>query len=208
MTQPGDDTFRSQTNATTAPSPASISPPNPTPVLPASDVIPPANLASPVEGSWLNEPGIPFWTPTWRDVWRQMGWNRLLVVLIAVGFAGLVFLFVAWPMQMLNFIVIGGKLTILAICIPIAMVTKAIRAAVKTRQDLFCIHCGYGLSGLPDHHRCPECGRPYSFALIEEYRRDPHWFIERCKAHRILPAQPQGFAAGPVRRKGKSRDGT
>jgi hypothetical protein len=43
--------------------------------------------------------------------------------------------------------------------------------------------------------------------LIDEYRRDPHWFIQRYKHHKINPTADEPFSAGPVRRK-KSRDGT
>ena len=36
-----------------------------------------------------------------------------------------------------------------------------------------CIHCHYDLTGLPDHHTCPECGRAYTFADIDAYFDDP-----------------------------------
>lgn len=41
----------------------------------------------------------------------------------------------------------------------------------KPRTDPHCGHCGYTLSGLADHGRCPECGTEY----------DPgnsHWLLE------------------------------
>lgn len=37
----------------------------------------------------------------------------------------------------------------------------------------FCIHCGYNLRGLPDNHRCPECGVCYSLEECRRYRKDP-----------------------------------
>ena len=35
-----------------------------------------------------------------------------------------------------------------------------------------CFHCGYDLRGLPDHHRCPECGGEYLKAkVVEDWKR-------------------------------------
>ncbi|MCP4592728.1 MAG: hypothetical protein GY842_18490 [bacterium] len=36
-----------------------------------------------------------------------------------------------------------------------------------------CVHCRYDLTGLPDHHTCPECGRSYTFTDIDAYFDDP-----------------------------------
>ncbi|MCK4623872.1 MAG: hypothetical protein KAV00_01065 [Phycisphaerae bacterium] len=41
-----------------------------------------------------------------------------------------------------------------------------------------CIHCHYDLTGLPDHHTCPECGRPYTFTDIDAYFDDPEVYRE------------------------------
>lgn len=102
----------------------------------------------------------------------------------------------------------GAKLVMFAVAVSISSAAYAIRRTVQGRRDAFCIHCGYSLRGLPDHHVCPECGRPFSLRLIDEYRRDPDWFIARCRAHRVLPGANPPFAAGPVRSKRRSRDGT
>jgi hypothetical protein len=83
---------------------------------------------------------------------------------------------------------------------------QLLNKGVRARTDLFCVHCGYSLEGLPDHHRCPECGRPYHFWVVEEYKRDPDWFIMRWKARRRLPPAAEPFAAGEVRRR-RGRDG-
>ena len=80
------------------------------------------------------------------------------------------------------------------------------RRAAKARREPFCIFCGYNLTGLPDRYRCPECGRPYTWQLIAEYRRDPAWFRERWRLHRELPPADAPFEAGPVQRRRK--DGT
>jgi len=31
-----------------------------------------------------------------------------------------------------------------------------------------CLECGYPLKGLPDKHRCPECGEPYDIATVKK----------------------------------------
>ncbi len=31
-----------------------------------------------------------------------------------------------------------------------------------------CLQCDYSLKGLPDKHRCPECGEPYDITLIKD----------------------------------------
>ena len=73
---------------------------------------------------------------------------------------------------------------------------NGIRNVVKARRDPFCIHCGYSLQGLADSGTCPECGRPYLFSLVEEYRKDPHFFVERYRSSRQLPTRVAAFAAG------------
>ncbi len=31
-----------------------------------------------------------------------------------------------------------------------------------------CLECGYPLKGLPEKHRCPECGEPYNIAVVKK----------------------------------------
>jgi predicted RNA-binding Zn-ribbon protein involved in translation (DUF1610 family) len=31
-----------------------------------------------------------------------------------------------------------------------------------------CLECGYALKGLPDEHRCPECGEPYKMTMVKK----------------------------------------
>ena len=54
----------------------------------------------------------------------------------------------------------------------ISLAGYGLRRAAQARREPFCIFCGYNLTGLPDHYRCPECGRPYTWQMIEEYRAD------------------------------------
>jgi hypothetical protein len=148
---------------------------------------------------------VPFWKPGPIDSLKHLGWRWVLflpavavVALMAVvpffGLAGILF----WG---------GGKLLILSIGLAVSTAGGAIKSAMNQRTDPFCIHCGYDLIGLPDRHTCPECGRPFSLELIEEYRRDPGWFIQRHRQGRHLADRDVPFHAGTSRRK-KTKDGT
>jgi hypothetical protein len=152
---------------------------------------------------------VPWWKPTWREAWRHLGW-RWLLFLPAAGVICLVAAMVVEP-DMAGFVwILGPKLMIMILCLPFVAAGYALKRGVQARSGLFCIHCGYDLSGLPDHHRCPECGLPYDFQAIEEYRRDPGWFIQRYKAQQKTTVEQAPFNAGPRRpgRRRRSRDGT
>lgn len=166
--------------------------------------VPPENLASPGEFDWPAD--VTWWKPGLAETLKHVGWRWLLVLPAAAVIAVLVmspFHPVLWQVMFLG----GGKLLIFIVGLPFAMAGRALKVAVKERREPFCIHCGYGLTGLPDFHKCPECGRPYSFKLIEEYRRDPSWFIQRWKQRHDVPVRDAPFMAGPVASK-RSRDGT
>lgn len=177
--------------------------------------LPPTPDASPSELSPSFADDVPFWMPGWSDVAKQLGWRWLLLMPAVVLVAACVLLLAAavllpglWLWQWVQLIFVGGwKLLLLAVGGAISLAGSAIRSAVRLRQEPFCIHCGYTLIGLPDNYICPECGRPYSLRVIDEYRRDPHWFIQRYKAHRTMPVADTPFPAGPTS-KPKSRDGT
>jgi len=99
------------------------------------------------------------------------------------------------------------KLWVLVVVVPTLVAAERVKRAIRSLADPFCIHCGYGLTGLPAEYNCPECGSAYTPALIEEYRRDPHWFIQRYRANSKIPTADIPFAAGPARTP-PSRDGT
>ena len=148
----------------------------------------------------------PWWFPSWTEVAKLLGWRWIFAVpsvavlaVIAMGFLDRRYMGLLW--------VLGFKLLALAVGVPIALLANSARSAVQMRKEPFCIHCGYGLTGLPDNHICPECGRRFNLALVNEYRRNPHWFIERCKTARFLPPTHAPFAAGPVSSP-RSGDGT
>ncbi len=148
---------------------------------------------------------IRWWRPGWVDAWRHVGW-RWVFLLPALGLLLLAVPALRWPSLWNVFIILELKLLIFVTAIALTLAGYVVRRAARARREPFCIFCGYNLTGLPDHYRCPECGRPYTWRLIAEYRRDPQWFIERYAAARRLPPADVPFDAGAVRR--PSRDGT
>jgi hypothetical protein len=172
--------------------------------------LPPEIVATPAELRVRADEPLTWWTPGWRAVAGHVGYRwifllpALVVLLLLVGA-------VFMPVIGLAIFVAGFKFLLFAGAVAISLAGYVIRRAVKARREPFCIHCGYNLSGLPDNYRCPECGRPYTWKLIAEYRRDPHWFIERYKAHQKLPPAGPAFPAGPTAAAGarrRRRDGT
>lgn len=164
--------------------------------------LPPQIVATPSE--ILRHEDVRWWRPSWRDGWQHVGWRWVFLLptaLLLLGFLR--------PLRWLGPVtfVWGGKLLITMIAVALALAGYVFRRAARARTEPFCIFCGYNLSGLPDAYRCPECGRPYTWRLIAEYRRDPQWFIERYAALRRLPKADAPFTAGPGPRR-KRRDGT
>ena len=181
---------------------------SPQPAVPGiEEVAPPPSAASPCQLNAMPAEEVPFWLPSWQETAKQLGW-RWILVLPAVAVVGLIAagFFVDHRLWTLLWY-LGIKLLVIACALPIVLMMELARNATRGRQTPFCIHCGYDLVGLPDHHRCPECGRPYSLAVIDEYRRDPRWFIQRRKSHHQIPTADAPFTAGSGKRR-KSRDGT
>jgi hypothetical protein len=128
---------------------------------------------------------LPRWRPAWRDVVRAVGWRAWLIVpaiALVVGMAvGL--LLIPYP----ELLMLGIKILVVEVGILIALIAYLFRRAIALRSEPFCIYCGYTLTGLPDRHTCPECGRPYTWEEIARYRDDPDWLRERRRARRKLP---------------------
>jgi hypothetical protein len=150
-----------------------------------------------------------WWKPGWPDIIRSVGWHWILV-LPAAGVIALCVMGFFRPHYLGLFWWLGFKGLVWALAIPVMLLADVARRATGARKEPFCIHCGYTLTGLPNQGLCPECGSVYSPAMIDEYRRDPKWFIQRFKAQKNLPKQdvplpPVSFVGGKRRR---SRDGT
>jgi hypothetical protein len=166
--------------------------------------VPPVSVASPSDLRLRDPKEVRWYLPGWGETARLFGWRWIYFA----PAAALVVLAIMQPwLVLLRWIVLWWKLASIAFLLPMVAVIEAAKNIIRRRTEPFCIHCGYTLEGLPDHHVCPECGEAFSFATIDEYRRDPHWFISRYKQHGGMPAADAPFAAGE--RVGKrSRDGT
>jgi predicted RNA-binding Zn-ribbon protein involved in translation (DUF1610 family) len=173
--------------------------------LPLAKQVPAASLASPSELRPRDARDVRWYKPGFGEVVGLMGWRVLYFLPATLLVMALPLAFFRW--WALQFVWVGWKLVVILIALPTGAAIKATRNILRNRKEPFCIHCGYDLTGLPDNHVCPECGEGYSFRVIEEYKRDPHWFIQRYRMHDDIPSKDVPFEAGKVLRR-RSRDGT
>lgn len=172
--------------------------------LPLNKRVPPTSVASPSQLRPLDPKDVRWYLPSWGETMKLFGW-RWIYFLPA---AGLLLAAVISPWLLLaQIFIIWLKLIVAAVVIPAVAFIATAKDIIRKRTDPFCIHCGYRLEGLPDNYVCPECGEPYSFQVIDEYRRDPHWFISRYKQRGDHPATHAPFEAGKFASK-RSKDGT
>jgi hypothetical protein len=176
------------------------------PRTPLHERVPPTSVASPAQVRPAAGEEVRWYMPSWGETARLLGWRWVLFLPAAL----LVGLLVMVPMRpwLLQLVFGWWKLWVLVVAVPTVAAFNAASHAIRSRKDPFCIHCGYGLTGLPPEHNCPECGSAYTPELIAEYRRDPRWFIQRHRAGRELPRRDAPFAAGPATKRPRSRDGT
>ncbi|MFT3788279.1 MAG: hypothetical protein QM770_19260 [Tepidisphaeraceae bacterium] len=158
-------------------------------------LVSPESFASPRGG---RVPDIGWYLPTWTERLRLMGWRNLLWI-GPVVIAGLLAVLGPWVLTS-AFWWGWWKLIVTLVVLPFSIALAQSRHILRKREDPFCIHCGYSAIGLPDGHACPECGEPFSHAQCAEYRRDPHWYIERHRRAHIVPAPDVPFEAGKNRR--------
>ena len=134
-----------------------------------------------------DEPNVPYWQPTHGETMKLLGW-RWLLALPALAMVGLTIVGLVVGNPFLAYNTCGFGVITFVIIIPAVVLGHAARTAVSMRKEPFCIHCGYDLTSQPDHYRCPECGRPYTFAQINEYRQNPWWYNQRRKLATKTPA--------------------
>lgn len=174
---------------------------------PLEEQMPPPVAATPEDVTQTSGEEIRWWRPGWQDVVHHVGWRWILLspaIGLALIYAASWYLPISRNlMWMLQF-----KILVFEAGIAISLAAYVVRKIIRARQEPFCIFCGYDLSTLPKSYRCPECGRPYTWDLIAEYRRDPQWFIERWRLRNNIPTAQPPFAAGAIPRKNRNRDGT
>lgn len=121
---------------------------------------------------------VPFWRPSLATLASGLGWWWGAAA--AVG----AFLVLGWVV-LLPVLGVAGVIGLKVVLVGVALVagarSRAVRKVMAARHHAFCIHCGYSLEGVEDQGVCPECGMPFDMAVVEDYRRDPDWFIQRYR---------------------------
>lgn len=138
---------------------------------------------------------VPFWRPGAAEIATALGWKWLILLPCLFVVIGGPVLVVVMPGVIMHGLSGEIKLWILAIGASITLILTAIKNGVAARKDVFCIHCGYSLESLEENGRCPECGRTYIRSMVDEFRKDPHFFEVRYKKLKTHPPAV-AFAAG------------
>ncbi len=146
-----------------------------------------------------------WWKPTWVQRLRYVRWLWLTVPILLILLTVQSYHFA--PGAVLFVLQLQPGLVVMIIVLPVMLAIWGSFNAIH-RKGAFCIHCGYDLTALPDRHCCPECGMKYTLAAIDDYRRDPAWFIKRWRQRHQHPPGDVPFHTGPPTRRQHSRDGT
>lgn len=171
------------------------------------DVVPPQVTGSPAE---MHAPPLdalspdfvtvfdgttPWWRPRMADIAKVIGWRFIFLIPALALVIGIPVMMVYAPRASSQMLGMEIKLLLFSIGVCISTVIWAMKNVTKARKDYFCIHCGYTVDGLADKGTCPECGRGFSRGMIEEYKKDPHFFVDRWRAVKTAP-KFKPFAAG------------
>lgn len=169
--------------------------PEPVKASPADMAPPPLDALSP-DFLTVFDSGTPWWRPGLSDIARTIGWRWVVVLPLAAFIVAAPFMMFMMPGR-LSGQLLSTEIKVLTLAIGgiVSIVIWAIKNVVKARKDDFCIHCGYSVVGLGEEGQCPECGRHFSLLLIHEYRKDPHFFVDRWRALKDAP-RPEPFLAG------------
>jgi hypothetical protein len=173
--------------------------PAPVHASPADMQRPPLDALAP-EFMTMFDPETPWWRPGAADIAKTIGWRWVIVLPLTALVIALPMLAVMAPTRVQPQL-ISSEIKILSLSIGgvVSIVMWAIRNVVKERKDEFCIHCGYCVEGLGESGQCPECGRSFHLKLIAEYKKDPHFFVDRWRALRDAPkATPFLAGVGPT----------
>ena len=139
-----------------------------------------------------------WWEPDAGSIARAIGWWWIVLMLVAA--AALALIVIWYLMGRMGWIMAAGQIKLLLVLggVALSIVLYGMKRVSHARNDPFCIHCGYSLTGLAENGTCPECGRGYNAAVIAEYRKDPHFFQERCRLARERTLDGVTIQAGPA----------
>jgi hypothetical protein len=110
-----------------------------------------------------------------RAVRIQLRWVIIVVAFVWLGPLGLLACALAVGATTRQWIVgnpLAMALWVLALPLFIVglprLVGRRFAREVRAQEYLVCMNCGHSLRGLPEEHRCPECGQPYSVGELKD----------------------------------------
>lgn len=98
--------------------------------------------------------------------------------------------------SLIPFAIIYWKVASVVVALPLVLAVSSARNAIRLIKHPFCIHCGCDLTSQVDASPCPRCERCCTRQLMDDYRRDPRWFIDRHRLYYQAPLPDPPFHAG------------